>query len=200
MFRSKTQMNAFWRNNDPQGFLNRFKNGAIIDECQPVPSLFSYIQQILDETHKDGLFILTGSNNFILQQSVSQSLAGRIGYIDLLPLALKEILSFPIAKTISTNELIWKGCYPELYDKNRNPGLWYPAYIRTYAERDVKQLRNIDNTIVFHRFLQLCAGRTGQLLSVTQLSIECGIDVKQLRQIARNPPRCGWRSAAANCR
>jgi uncharacterized protein len=163
--------------NDPRGFLNRFKNGAIIDEAQRVPALFSYLQQILDETKKEGLFILTGSNNFLLQQSVTQSLAGRIGYIDLLPLCINEI-NFFVNKKLSTDELILNGCYPELYDKKRIPSIWYPAYIRTYVERDVKQLRNIDNTILFTRFLQLCAGRTGQLLSVSALSNECGIDVK----------------------
>jgi len=162
---------------DPRGFLSRFKNGAIIDEAQRVPALFSYLQQILDETKKEGLFILTGSNNFLLQQSVTQSLAGRIGYIDLLPLSLEEINKFDKGK-LSVNELIFNGCYPELYDKNRKPGIWYPAYIRTYVERDVKQLRNIDNTLLFTRFLQLCAGRVGQQLSVAALSNECGVEVK----------------------
>lgn len=162
---------------DPRAFLSRFPNGAIIDEAQRVPPLFSYLQQILDETQKEGLFILTGSNNFLLQQSVTQSLAGRIGYVDLLPLSFKEINTFDQSE-LSTNELILNGCYPELYDKHRKPGIWYPAYIRTYVERDVKQLRNIDNTILFTRFLQLCAGRIGQQLSVSALSNECGIDVK----------------------
>ena len=165
--------------NDPRAFLNRFKNGAIIDEAQRVPALFSYLQQILDESPKEGLFILTGSNNFLLQQSVTQSLAGRIGYIDLFPLCLKEINEFG-KKVLTTDELILNGCYPELFDKERKPGIWYPAYIRTYVERDVKQLRNIDNTLLFTRFLQLCAGRTGQLLSISSLSTEAGIDVRTL--------------------
>ncbi len=163
--------------NDPREFLSRFRNGAIIDEAQRVPTLFNYLQQILDETNKEGLFILTGSNNFLLQKSISQSLAGRIGYVDLLPLSLKEINYFGNTK-LSTNELILTGCYPEIYDKKRKPGIWYPAYIRTYVERDVKQLRNIDNTLLFNRFLQLCAGRIGQQLNVSALSNECGIEVK----------------------
>lgn len=162
---------------DPRAFLSRFKNGAIIDEAQRVPALFSYLQQILDETKKEGLFILTGSNNFLLQQSITQSLAGRIGYIDLLPLSMEEIGSFG-KRDWSIDELILNGCYPEVYDKQRKPGAWYPAYIRTYVERDVKQLRNIDNTLLFTRFLQLCAGRIGQLLSVAALSNECGVEVK----------------------
>ena len=162
---------------DPRAFLARFPNGAILDEAQRVPSLFSYLQQILDETKKEGLFILTGSNNFLLQQSVSQTLAGRIGYVDLLPLSYTEIQQFRDIE-MTTNELILQGCYPELFDKNRSPAVWYPAYIRTYVERDVKLLRNIENSVLFNRFLQLCAGRTGQLLNVAALSNECGIDVR----------------------
>lgn len=162
---------------DPRAFLARFPKGAILDEVQRVPVLFSYLQQVLDETTKEGLFILTGSNNFLLQQSVSQTLAGRIGYIDLLPLCFEEIQEFGDRQR-TTNELILLGCYPELFDKKRAPGIWYPSYIRTYVERDVKLLRNIENSVLFNRFLQLCAGRIGQQLNVAALSNECGIDVK----------------------
>lgn len=162
---------------DTRGFLNRFKNGAIIDEAQRAPELFNYLQEILDNTKKDGLFILTGSNNFLLQSSISQSLAGRIGYIDLLPLTINEIQQFE-NKPQSLAEYIFSGSYPELYDKARQPGIWYPSYIRTYVERDIKQLKNIDNTLLFNRFIQLCAGRTAQQLNIAALSIECGIDVK----------------------
>lgn len=162
---------------DPRSFLERFKNGAIIDEAQRVPSLFSYLQKILDDTKKDGLFILTGSNNFLLQASISQTLAGRIGYIDLLPFCYGELEKLNL-KNISTNQLLWRGCYPEIYDRNRNPNLWYPAYIRTYVERDVRQLKNIADTISFTRFLQLCAGRIGQQLNTAALANECGIDVR----------------------
>lgn len=162
--------------NDPRGFLARFKKGAILDEAQRVPELFSYLQQILDETKKSGLFILTGSNNFLLQESITQSLAGRIGYIDLLPLSSAEIDS--TGQVNNTHDLILKGCYPELYNKKINISAWYAAYIRTYVERDVKLLRNIENTILFTRFLQLCAGRIGQQLSVSALSNESGVDVK----------------------
>lgn len=162
---------------DPRGFLNRFKNGAILDEAQRAPELFNYLQQILDNKKKDGLFILTGSNNFLMQSSISQSLAGRIGYIDLLPLTLSEINQFD-KKPKSLSEYIFYGGYPELYDKKRSPEVWYPSYIRTYIERDVKQIKNIENTLLFNRFIQLCAGRTGQQLNVVALSNECGIDIK----------------------
>ena len=162
---------------DPRGFLNRFKNGAILDEAQRAPELFNYLQQILDNTKQDGLFILTGSNNFLMQSSISQSLAGRIGYVDLLPLTVSEINLFD-KKPISLSEYIFYGSYPELYDKKRLPEVWYPSYIRTYIERDVKQIKNIENTLLFNRFIQLCAGRTGQQLNVASLSNECGIDIK----------------------
>ncbi len=167
----------FQADNDPRAFLARFKNGAIIDEAQRVPALFSYLQKILDNTRKDGLFILTGSNNFLLQESISQTLAGRIGYMDLLPLCYDELVQLKL-KNSSTNKLIWMGSYPEVYDRGRSPALWYPAYTRTYVERDVKQLINITDTILFTRFLQLCAGRTAQQLNITTLSNESGIDVR----------------------
>lgn len=166
-----------WATEDPRGFLNNYPNGAVIDEVQRVPALFSYLQQILDETKKRSLFVLTGSNNFLLQASITQSLAGRIGYIDLLPLTFAEIQQF--GKTeYNIFQLMLKGSYPEVYDKKLKPQLWYSAYIRTYVERDIKQLRNIENSIVFNKFLKLCAGRTGQMLNVASLSNECGIDVK----------------------
>ncbi|MFY8037000.1 MAG: ATP-binding protein [Cyclobacteriaceae bacterium] len=163
--------------NDPRAFLARFKNGAIIDEAQRVPALFSYLQNILDNTKKDGLFILTGSNNFLLQESISQTLAGRIGYIDLLPFCYGELHQMPLKKE-NTDHLIWKGCYPEVHDRERSPAVWYPAYIRTYVERDVRQLKNITDTILFTRFLQLCAGRIGQQLNLVSLANDCGIDVR----------------------
>ena len=170
----------FLASNDPRTFLSRYKNGAIIDEAQRVPELFNYMQGMLDQSGKDGLFILTGSNNFLLQQTISQSLAGRIGYIDLYPLCYQEILQFN-EKDLTAEELIFQGCYPEIFDKNRKPSLWYPAYIRTYIERDVKQIRNIENTLLFNRFLQLCAGRTGQQLNISALSNETGVEMKTIQ-------------------
>ncbi|MGE0589089.1 MAG: ATP-binding protein [Cyclobacteriaceae bacterium] len=162
---------------DPRAFLARFPKGAILDEAQRAPRLFSYLQAILDKEKRDGMFILTGSNNFLLQQGITQTLAGRIGYLDLLPLSVSEIHSQPTSN-LSTDKLLLNGCYPEIYDKDRKPSLWYPAYIRTYVERDVKQIRNIENTLTFNRFLKLCAGRIGQMLNVASLSNECGVDIK----------------------
>jgi len=165
---------------DPRYFLSRFNKGAIIDEAQRVPELFSYLQSIIDKTNKDGLFVLTGSNNFLLQQSISQTLAGRIGYIDLLPLTLQEIKRFE-NKINTANDWILNGSYPEIYDKERKPSIWYPAYIRTYVERDVRMIKNIDNSSLFTKFLKICAGRTSQLLNLTAISIECGIELKTVK-------------------
>jgi len=163
--------------NDPRAFLNRFPKGAILDEVQRAPQLFNYLQEIIDNSDEDGLFILTGSNNLLLQNNISQSLAGRVGIIDLLPLTVQEIEKF--GKTnFSLNELIFRGSYPEIYDKKRKPTLWYPAYIRTYVERDVRLIKNIENTLLFTKFLKICAGRVGQQTNVSALSNECGIDVK----------------------
>ncbi len=161
---------------DARAFLNRFPQGAILDEVQRVPSLFSYLQEILDRTGQDGLFILTGSNNILLQENISQTLAGRLGILDLYPLSFREISN--IGKEYTLNELIFKGSYPEIYNKNRKSELWYNSYIRTYIERDVRQLKNIENTSLFIKFLKTCAGRTGQQLNVSAISNECGIDLK----------------------
>ncbi len=160
---------------DPVAFLSRFPDGAILDEAQWVPHLFNYLQQIIDDADADGLFILTGSNNFMLQSNISQSLAGRVGILDLLPLSINEIYRFDDSPT-DLNELIFRGTYPEIYDKKRKPHLWYPAYIRTYVERDVRMIKNIEDSLLFTKFLRICAGRTGQLINTSAISNECGID------------------------
>lgn len=161
---------------DPRGFLSNYQQGAIIDEAQRVPELFSYLQQILDETASHGLFIITGSNNFLLQESISQSLAGRVGYLYLLPLSLDEIGD----KESNSNTLLFKGGYPALYNEETNPAKWYVNYISTYVERDVRLLKNITDLVAFERFLRLCAGRIGQLLNMSSLAVEVGVDVKTI--------------------
>lgn len=162
---------------DPRGFLSNYPDGAIFDEAQRVPEIFSYMQQILDESDEKGLFIITGSNNFLLQESISQSLAGRVGYLNLLPLTLSEIN----VKQTSINQDIFKGCYPALYNETIDINKWYSNYIRTYIERDVRLIKNITNLIVFERFLRLCAGRVGQLLNMNSLAVEIGIDIKTVQ-------------------
>jgi len=163
--------------NDPRGFIQQYPNGAILDEVQRAPELFSYLQQILDETKEPGLFILTGSNNFLLQEQISQSLAGRIAYLILLPFSYAEIAEI---HQQSINHLLFKGLYPPLYDQNPETEIWYQNYIRTYIERDVRQLKNISNLSTFENFLRLCAGRTGQILNQSSLAIETGVDHKTI--------------------
>jgi len=161
---------------DPRGFLSNYPDGAILDEIQRTPELFSYLQQILDEKNENGLFILTGSNNFLLQENISQSLAGRVGYLFLLPLTLNEIND----NRYTSNQLLFKGSYPELYHKDKDIIRFYANYIRTYIERDVRLLKNITDLYTFERFLRLCAGRIGQLLNMSSLAVEVGVDTKTI--------------------
>ena len=162
---------------DPRGFLGQFKRGAILDEIQRAPHLFSYLQQILDETKNKGLFILTGSNNFLLQENISQTLSGRIAYLQLLPLSLEELKAAGKLKSDYKAHIL-RGGYPEIVNKSINAADWYTAYITTYVERDLRQLKNINNLALFIKLLRLCAGRTGQILNLTSLSNDCGIDQK----------------------
>lgn len=162
---------------DPRGFLNEYSEGAVLDEVQRTPELFSYLQQILDESRKKGRFILTGSNNFMIQENISQTLAGRIAYLNLLPFVISEIPSTGAGKLSSR---MLQGCYPPVIDQNLDHDRWYQNYIRTYIERDVRLVRNISNLDLFGRFLKLCAGRTGQLLNVNSLAIETGVDNKTI--------------------
>lgn len=163
---------------DPRGFLSMYREkGAILDEIQKAPHLFSYLQQILDETKKKGLFILTGSNHFLIHQNIAQTLSGRIAYLQLLPLSLEELKA---SNSFKSNYAfhIFHGGYPEVMAEKINPTDWYPNYISTYIERDVRQLKNINNLGQFTKLLRLCAGRTGQILNMTSLANDCGIDQK----------------------
>ncbi len=161
---------------DPRGFLSNYPDGAILDEAQRVPSLFSYLQQILDDSSLNGLFIITGANNFLLQESISQSLAGRIAYLNLLPLSIEEIKGYEL----KADKLLFKGGYPAVYNQDIDVTKWYSNYISTYVERDVRLIKNITDLATFERFLKLCAGRIGQLLNMSSLAIETGVDVKTI--------------------
>lgn len=162
---------------DPRRFLSSFPKGAVLDEAQRAPELFSYLQEILDDSKKRGLFILTGSNNFLLQESISQSLAGRIAYMTLLPFSINELRDAKrLPKTDS--DLILKGFYPPVYSLRIKPQDWCPEYIRTYIEKDVRQLKNISNLILFEKFLALLAGRCGQELNLAAIGNETGVDHK----------------------
>ena len=165
---------------DPRGFLANYPNGAILDEIQRTPALFSYLQEILDNTKQKGLFILTGSNNFLLQQSISQTLAGRIATIHLLPFSIEELKNGKVLPK-NDDELMIKGFYPPVYDQDIDPQDWCPNYIRTYIEKDVRQIKNITDLIVFERFIKLLAGRSGQELNNSALAVETGVDVKTVQ-------------------
>ena len=163
---------------DPRGFIAGYPDGAILDEIQRTPDIFSYLRQLLDENKGKGRFIITGSNNFLLQENISQSLAGRVGYLYLLPLSIDEL---PKHK-LSVNEQIHKGFYPAMYEQEGQTevGKYYLNYIRTYIERDVRLIRNVTDLYTFERFLRLCAGRTGQLLNMNSLAVETGVDNKTI--------------------
>lgn len=164
---------------DPRGFLEQFKDGGILDEVQRVPHLFSYLQEILDSSNEKGLFILSGSNNFLLQENISQSLAGRIAYLNLLPFSINELSAKHLPS--SDLELMIKGFYPPVYDQQIPPEEWYPNYLRTYVEKDVRQLKNIMDLHVFERFIRLLAGRSAQELNSSALSVEVGVSVKTIQ-------------------
>jgi len=160
--------------NDPRGFLATYSKGVILDEVQRVPTLFSYLQTHVDANKKPGEFILSGSQNFLLLENISQSLAGRVALLKLLPLSLEELklAQYPLPKL---EELIFKGFYPRIYHKNINPTDWYANYIQTYIERDVRLIKNITDLSTFQRFLKMCANRCGQLLNLSSLATDCGI-------------------------
>ncbi len=165
---------------DPRSFLASFPDGAILDEAQRVPELFSYLQEILDNSKKKGLFILTGSNNFLLQESITQTLAGRIAFMTLLPFSVAELnIAKKLPKTDA--EQMLKGFYPPLYHQRIKPKDWCPDYIHTYVEKDVRQIKNISDLNTFQKFLSLLAGRCGQELNLTALGTEAGVDYKTVQ-------------------
>lgn len=163
---------------DPMAFLSQHSEGMILDEVQNVPELLSYLQGIVDE-HRDRRYVLSGSSQFKLQNSITQSLAGRTAVLELLPLAINEVAD--IAATISVDKLLLQGFYPTIYAGDNIPRLFYPAYMRTYLERDVRQLLQVKDIYQFQTFLRLCAGRIGSLFNASELSNEVGISVNTVR-------------------
>ena len=164
---------------DPRSFLSSKPNGLIIDEVQRVPELLSYIQTFSDSLKKSGQFILTGSQNFLLQEKITQTLAGRVAVLTLLPFSLNE-LGPDISKENFTFYL-QKGFYPPIYDRQIEPADWLPNYIHTYIERDVRQIKNIPDLNTFTLFVKLCAGRIGQLLNLSSLANETGVSVNTVK-------------------
>lgn len=164
---------AFARS-DPRGFLEPLCGGAIIDEVQRVPDLLSYVQGEVDSDTQPGRFVLTGSANLALLESVSQSLAGRTALLQLLPCSLDEARLFPGAP-LDLLATVWTGGYPAIFDRVVPAGEWLGAYVATYVERDARQLLNIGDLETFQTFIQMCAGRVGQLLNLSSLGADCGI-------------------------
>lgn len=159
---------------DPRTFLAQFTAGAVIDEVQRVPALLSYLQGIIDDDPTPGHWILTGSQNLALLESISQSLAGRTAVHHLLPLTRGEIARF-VRRPESLEETLFAGGYPRIFDRELDPADWFRSYVATYLERDVRTISNVSDLATFQRFIELCAGRTAQLLNYSSLANDCGI-------------------------
>jgi predicted AAA+ superfamily ATPase len=159
---------------DPRSFLEEcVQTGAVLDEIQRVPELLSYIQTLVDEKNKEGLFILTGSQNFELLHTINQTLAGRTALAVLLPFSYNEIYSRGVGEL---DKLLYKGFYPRIHDKKLNPSEALSFYVSTYLERDIRSLINVKDLSKFEIFLKLCASRTGQILNVSSIANDCGIN------------------------
>jgi len=166
---------------DPRGFLEGIpENGVIIDEIQRLPELLSYIQAYVDAKNTNGLFILTGSHQLALHESISQSLAGRTAIIKLLPLALKELESF--RTKYSLDQLMWMGGYPKLFKQQTDVRRYYQDYLATYVERDVRQMIQLKDLSLFQKFLIILASRVGQLLDYQSISNDVGVSVNTIKQ------------------
>lgn len=183
---------------DPRGFLRRLEGlpGVILDEAQHTPDLFSYIQQFVDE-RRSGPLVLTGSQNFLLSAKISQSLAGRTAVMELLPFSLAELTQRTAltpagfeAGEVPTggpppsdpDVVIHTGFFPPIHDRGIAPSTWLDSYVRTYVERDLRQLSAVGNLETFSRFLGLCAGRAGQLLNASSLGADAGVDHATVRR------------------
>ena len=165
---------------DPRGFLNQMPEGGIIDEIQRVPQLLSYIQTIVDQTQKPGMFVLTGSNHFLLVKKVSQSLAGRISLLRLMPFTISELKDTSFGN-MSLEEFIHHGMYPRIYDQNLNPTEWYLNYADTYLERDLKDFIQVMDLSLFRRFLIIAASNCASICNRTSISNALGISHNTVR-------------------
>jgi uncharacterized protein len=164
---------------DPRRFLSRYPNGAILDEVQRVPHLFSYLQVLVDED-RSRKFVLSGSQNFLLMERITQSLAGRVGILNLLPFSFEELLPTEYAPA-SLDQFAWQGGFPGLFDPKTPPDIFFGNYLQTYLERDVRMLKNVGDLTLFTRFLRLCAGRVGQPLNLSTLATDLGLSVNTVK-------------------
>ena len=165
---------------DPRGFLAQFDEGAIIDEVQRVPTLLSYLQVVADERGRNGLFVLTGSEQFRLSSAIGQSLAGRTALLRLLPFSLAERQRAGVGGAV--DEILYSGFYPRIIDQDLNPTQALADYFETYVERDVRRLGEIRNLSNFRRFVRLCAGRVGQLINLSSLGADAGVSHTTARE------------------
>ncbi len=165
---------------DPRGFLARAGDGAIIDEVQRVPELFSWLQAHVDERRRNGMFVLTGSERFLISEGISQSLAGRTAILHLIPFSIEEASS--IHPGMDTNEMLFTGFYPRIYDQSLRPTQALGDYFETYVERDVRMLGGVRDLSTFQRFVRLCAGRIGQLLNLQSLGNDAGVSHTTARE------------------
>lgn len=165
---------------DPRGFLAKYRDGAIFDEIQRAPELLSYLQVMADERGGNGLFVLTGSEQFRLSDAINQSLAGRTALLRLLPLSLRELQG--TGRMMTVDELLFAGFYPRIHDQGLDPHQALGDYFETYVERDVRRLSEIRNLASFQRFVRLCAGRVGQLLNVSALGADAGVSHTTARE------------------
>lgn len=165
---------------DPRAFLARYGRRTVIDEAQRVPQLFSYVQGVVDETGEPGQFVISGSQNFLLMEAIDQSLAGRVAVLNLLPLSLSELCAAGRPPR-STSEWVYAGGYPRVYDRGIEPADYYPNYVQTYLERDVRTSTGVTKLAEFERLLALCAARTSEALSLESLSRDCGVAVNTVR-------------------
>lgn len=163
---------------DPKAFFELYPPPVIIDEVQRVPELLSTIQIMADDSKKRGQFILTGSHQPKLHEGISQSLAGRTGIANLLPLSIAELDNAGIS--LSRDEYIFNGFMPRLYDESIPPEILYPSYYNTYVERDVRQLINLYNQRSFETFVKLLAGRVGQIINMSSLAGDVGVRLPRL--------------------
>ncbi len=166
---------------DPLGFLDRYRDGAIFDEVQHVAPLFSHLQGMVDDNPVPGRFILTGSQHFGMTERIAQSLAGRSAILELLPFSLDELRCGKFLAD-DLNSAMWNGCYPPVHDRGLKPNRWYRNYVSTYVQRDVRQISQVHDLDVFTRFMRLCAGSVGQLLNSSRLATELGVDHKTIRK------------------
>lgn len=162
---------------DPKQFLNRYPSGLILDEAQYVPTLFSYIQLEADRRKRAGEFVLTGSQNFLLMEKITQSLAGRVALFNLLPFSIEELRGTAFERA-HADQYLFTGMYPRLYEAGLDPAFYYPNYIQSYIERDVRQLVNVVDLSKFRTFTEMCAGRIGQLYNQSSIGNDLGIDHK----------------------